>query len=70
MRIGIAHPGDRSEVIDYVLQRPTQADEELIVGSIGSGLEALKMFVEQGSEKAMHWLHSRRAPGAIADGGK
>jgi PTH1 family peptidyl-tRNA hydrolase len=70
MRIGVGHPGDRSEVIDYVLQRASQADEDLVVGSIGAGLEALKTFLEQGSEKAMHWLHSRPVPAASAVGGK
>ena len=28
LRLGIGHPGDRSQVIDYVLQRASAADED------------------------------------------
>src|SRR5512137_820812 len=39
MRLGIGHPGDKSEVIDYVLQRARPADENAIVDAIDAGLE-------------------------------
>jgi PTH1 family peptidyl-tRNA hydrolase len=58
LRVGIGHPGDRDEVIDYVLQRARPHEEEAIVTSIGVALEALSTFVREGSEKAMHALHS------------
>jgi PTH1 family peptidyl-tRNA hydrolase len=59
LRLGIGHPGDRSQVIDYVLQRATPADEEAIVTSIGASLEALAVFVRDGAEKAMKVLHTQ-----------
>jgi len=58
LRLGIGHPGDRSEVIDYVLQRASRADEDAIVASIGASLDALSVFVRDGAEKAMHALHT------------
>ena len=58
LRIGIGHPGDRDQVIDYVLQRAVPADEEAIVSSVGASLDALSIFLRDGSEKAMHMLHS------------
>ena len=58
LRLGIGHPGDRSQVIDYVLQRATPADEEAIVTSIGASLEALTVFLRDGAEKAMKLLHT------------
>jgi peptidyl-tRNA hydrolase, PTH1 family len=58
LRIGIGHPGDRDQVIDYVLQRAAPADEEAIVESVAASLEALPVFLRDGSEKAMHALHS------------
>jgi PTH1 family peptidyl-tRNA hydrolase len=61
MRLGIGHPGERSEVIDYVLQRARPAEENAIVDAIGGGLDALGTFISDGSEKAMHKLHSRSA---------
>ena len=60
LRLGIGHPGDRSQVIDYVLQRATPADEEAIVTSIGASLEALTVFLREGAEKAMKLLHTSR----------
>jgi PTH1 family peptidyl-tRNA hydrolase len=59
LRIGIGHPGDRSLVIDYVLQRASPADEQAIVGTLPAAIEALSVFLAEGSEKAMHRLHSR-----------
>jgi PTH1 family peptidyl-tRNA hydrolase len=60
LRVGIGHPGDRNEVIDYVLQRAAPADEEAMVESIGASLDALSIFLRDGSEKAMHALHSAK----------
>jgi PTH1 family peptidyl-tRNA hydrolase len=59
LRLGIGHPGDRSQVIDYVLQRAAPMDEEAIVTSIGASLEALTVFVRDGAEKAMKVLHTQ-----------
>ncbi len=59
LRIGIGHPGDRDQVIDYVLQRATPADEEAIVASIGASLEVLPTFLQDGAEKAMKLLHTQ-----------
>jgi PTH1 family peptidyl-tRNA hydrolase len=60
LRLGIGHPGDRDEVIDYVLQRARPADEDAVVAAIGAALEALPVFVRDGSEKAMHALHTSK----------
>jgi peptidyl-tRNA hydrolase, PTH1 family len=58
LRIGVGHPGDRSEVLDYVLRRAPKEEEERILGSIAEALEALPVFIEHGSERAMNGLHS------------
>jgi PTH1 family peptidyl-tRNA hydrolase len=59
LRLGIGHPGDKSQVIDYVLQRARPAEENAIVDAIDAGLESLSAFVRDGAEKAMHALHSK-----------
>jgi len=59
LRLGIGHPGDRDQVIDYVLQRAAPADEEAIVASVGASLEALPVFLRDGAEKAMNMLHTK-----------
>jgi len=60
LRLGIGHPGDKSQVIDYVLQRASPQDEQSIVQSVDAALQALPVFVRDGAEKAMHALHSAK----------
>ena len=62
LRLGIGHPGDRSQVIDYVLQRAAPADEQAVAQSIDTALQALLVFVRDGAEKAMHVLHTAKTP--------
>ena len=59
LRLGIGHPGNRDEVIDYVLQRAAPADETAIVESVGAALEVMPVFLRDGAEKAMHALHTK-----------
>ncbi len=59
LRLGIGHPGDKSQVIDYVLRRAPKEEEEAILGSVANALDALQVFLEQGAEKAMNGLHKR-----------
>jgi len=59
LRLGIGHPGDKSQVIDFVLQRALPAEENAIVDAIDAGLEALSEFLREGAEKAMHRLHTK-----------
>jgi PTH1 family peptidyl-tRNA hydrolase len=59
LRLGIGHPGDKSQVIDYVLQRASGADEQAIVGSVGAAVDALSVFLRDGAEKAMKQLHTQ-----------
>lgn len=63
LRIGIGHPGDRSLVIDYVLQRARPAEEAATLEALDAGLDALGAFLRDGAEKAMHRLHSRPVSG-------
>ena len=61
LRIGIGHPGDKSQVIDYVLRRAPKEDEEKILALIATSLDALDVFLSQGPEKAMNGLHQKRS---------
>jgi PTH1 family peptidyl-tRNA hydrolase len=61
LRLGIGHPGDKSQVIDYVLQRARPLDEEALLQSIDAALQVLPVFLQDGAEKAMHALHSAKA---------
>jgi PTH1 family peptidyl-tRNA hydrolase len=58
MRIGISHPGDKNQVIDYVLKQPSQDDRRLIDTAIDKGLDIVDLMLEGQMEKAMHRLHT------------
>jgi len=67
LRLGIGHPGDRSQVLDYVLGRPGAADAQLIHEAILAGADSIPLLLAEGSQIAMNRLHSREtAPGAPA----
>lgn len=59
LRIGIGHPGDSREVIDYVLERARPDEEQQIMQAVGRGVELLPDVLEHGMEHAMHRLHTR-----------
>ena len=59
MRLGIGHPGNKSEVIDYVLTRAPRAEEDLILDAVGTAVDCVPLLLEQGAERAMTRLHSR-----------
>jgi peptidyl-tRNA hydrolase, PTH1 family len=59
MRLGIGHPGNKSEVIDYVLTRAPRAEEDLILDAVGTAADCIPLLLEQGAERAMTRLHSR-----------
>lgn len=60
LRLGIGHPGDKSEVIDYVLRRAPKAEEDKILAAVSSATEAVDVFVDKGPERAMNWLHGSK----------
>ena len=59
LRLGIGHPGNKAEVIDYVLTRASRADEDLILEAVSTAADCLPLLLEQGAERAMTRLHSR-----------
>jgi PTH1 family peptidyl-tRNA hydrolase len=57
LRLGIGHPGDKAEVIDYVLRRAPKEEEGRLLESVSEAIPALQVFLEQGAERAMNALH-------------
>lgn len=60
LRIGIAHPGDRTLVTGYVLGRPSRDDESRIRESLDEADRRLAELVEGQFQLAMNRLHSQR----------
>jgi len=63
LRLGIGHPGNRDEVIDYVLRRMPAREELLLREAVVVGVEALPVLLADGADKVMNSLH-RRVPAA------
>ncbi len=60
LRLGVGHPGDKSLVIDYVLRRAPPEEERLIESAVAEAVDALRIFLEDGAEKAMNGLHGKK----------
>jgi PTH1 family peptidyl-tRNA hydrolase len=62
LRIGIGHPGVKDQVVDYVLSRPTAAEELQIRQSINASLDVLPAVLGGQVAAAMKTLHTQLAP--------
>lgn len=58
MRIGIGHPGERSEVVNYVLNAPRKEEQILIEDAMQHAQEVAPLIIEGKLEAAMLKLHS------------
>ena len=59
LRLGIGHPGNKADVIDYVLTRAPRAEEDTILETVSNAADVMPLLLEQGAERAMTRLHSR-----------
>lgn len=60
LRIGIDHPGDRGQVVGYVLGRPTQEDAVSIRDALDQALGVTGDLLTGRYQAAMNRLHSGR----------
>jgi PTH1 family peptidyl-tRNA hydrolase len=58
LRIGIGHPGERSEVVNYVLKPPRKEEHSLIDEALQRAHEVAPLIVEGKLQPAMLKLHS------------
>ena len=58
VRIGIGHPGSASQVINYVLHKPSSTELGQIETANRDTLAVMPLVLEGNIEKAMHALHS------------
>lgn len=58
LRLGIGHPGDRTDVAGYVLNDPRREERELIDEAMQRALDVAPMIIEGKAEAAMLKLHS------------
>ncbi len=58
LRIGIGHPGDAKQVIDYVLKKPSAADRAAIDDANRDTLAVMPLVFDGRIDKAMQALHT------------
>lgn len=62
LRIGIGHPGVKSEVIHWVLKKPMAEHREAIEDSITRSLKAVPAFIAGEMDKATLLVHTSKPP--------
>jgi PTH1 family peptidyl-tRNA hydrolase len=75
LRIGIGHPGVKSEVIHWVLKKPSPTHREAIDAAIDKSLAAAPLLIEGAMDRALAQIHAqperpkppRRVPPAHSD---
>lgn len=61
LRIGVGHPGDRNQVVDYVLKRPRAEERQLIDSALERALDAWRLLAEGDYPAAMQRLNTKPA---------
>lgn len=60
LRIGIDHPGDKNEVINYVLKAPTKQENDALQDSIHAAAGVMPFLLAGDFENAMLKLHTKK----------
>ncbi len=60
LRIGIGHPGDRAQVLSYVLSSPGKAEAAQLEEAIDDGCLAIETWLARGWDVAVNQLHARK----------
>ena len=58
VRVGIGHPGEASQVVNYVLHKPSVADLHAIEAANRDTLAVMPLVIEGRIDKAMQALHT------------
>jgi len=62
LRIGVGHPGNSKEVVDFVLTQAGKDEQRTIDDTIVAGADAIEEMLRSGAQIAMNKLHSRGKP--------
>ena len=62
LRLGVGHPGDRSEVINWVLKKPSQDDRIAIGQCMDRSLKAVPALLAGEMDKATMLIHTATPP--------
>jgi peptidyl-tRNA hydrolase, PTH1 family len=60
LRIGIGHPGEKSEVVNYVLKAPSKDEQSAIDDSIYQSSQVINEIISGAFDSAMLKLHTKK----------
>jgi len=66
LRIGIGHPGDSKQVVDYVLKKPSKDELAQIEIAIESSLDVMPLVLDGDLPQAQNRLHNKQNKDALA----
>lgn len=61
LRLGIGHPGDKNKVVNYVLNKAPQTEQECIIAAVDEAVRCTEILFTDGMAKAQTRLHSFKA---------
>jgi peptidyl-tRNA hydrolase, PTH1 family len=59
LRLGIGHPGDRAEVVNYVLKKPAPDQRDAITIAIERSLQSADLLLDGEMDKAVAQIHAK-----------
>lgn len=62
LRLGVGHPGDKAEVVNWVLKKPMLEHRKAIDDSIHRSVQALPLLLAGDMTKAMALIHTSKPP--------
>ncbi len=62
LRLGVGHPGDKNEVINWVLKKPSPEHRTAIEDCIARSLKAVPALITDETEKATMMIHTSTPP--------
>ena len=62
LRLGVGHPGNKDEVVDWVLRKPMQEHRVLIEGGITRSLKAVPALLAGQMDQATMLIHTSKPP--------
>jgi len=60
LRLGIGHPGDKSQVSDFVLHAPNKSESDQIQNAMIDALQVIEQLIKGDSDGAMKNLHTQK----------
>jgi len=59
LRLGIGHPGNKEQVVGFVLGKTPQSEKILIESALDKSIDSIELILQGDMQKAMNQLHAK-----------